>query len=276
MTHAMEMVAAAKLKRLQNLLQDSDRYANELRRMVRHLLHNRPVAHPLLAPNEEPKRTLVFLISSDTGLCGPYNTNILARTAEWTQETFGKTSSFVAIGRHGAAYLRRSGQTILNQLAIPRPQQMDDTIRALSQIATDQFAEKKVDEVLFLYTKVESLSVLRPSIGKLLPIAAREGGLQTAQREVDYLVEPSLQEVLELLLPELIEAEIGSYLKHSLASEQASRMIAMRQATDNAEEMIDSLTLARNKARQASITKELIEVVSGSRAMKSGEDQLWR
>jgi len=265
-TRAMEMVAAAKLKRLQGLLAESDRYGVELRRILTNLLKNRAVAHPLLQKREEEKRMLAFLITSDTGLCGSYNTNMISRAMQFIEDTGNqKTISFVAIGRNGAAFLRRSRQTLAKEIPIPRPQQIEETIAQITQIATDAFIKNETDEVIFLYTRVQTLSLLKPESMRLLPLAKSEEETGPA---MDYLIEPTLNQVLGRLLPEFIESEIGKCVKHSLVSEQASRMMAMRQATDNAKEMIDSLTLARNKARQASITKELIEVVSGSRALQ--------
>lgn len=266
-TRAMEMVAAAKLKRLQGLLAESDRYGEELRRILTNLLKDRTVTHPLLQKREEEKRILAFLITSDTGLCGSYNTNMIARTMQFIEDVGKQKSvSFVAIGKNGAAFLKRINQTIAKEILIPRPQQIDEMITQITQIATDAFIKNETDEVLFLYTRVQTLSILKPESLRLLPLAKTEA--EETRAALDYLIEPDIDRVLSRLLPEFIESNIGKCVKHSLVSEQASRMMAMRQATDNAEEMIDSLTLARNKARQASITKELIEVVSGSRALQ--------
>ncbi len=144
----------------------------------------------------------------------------------------------------------------------------------------EEFKNGKVDEVFFIYTKVRSLASLRPETERLFPISAEENQkrgqvldsekepVPFSDREVGYILEPGLDEILELMLPEFIQAEIGQFIKNSLVAEQASRMTAMHQATENAKEMIESLTLMRNKARQASITKELLEVVSGSRALQ--------
>ncbi len=269
MTRAMEMVAAAKLKKLQELLKQSDRYIGELRRILETLVREKPLTHPLLEKRAETKSILVFLIASDTGLCGSYNTNILDWTSRFLKmEGSEKTPHFVTIGRHGATYLKRAKQTISKELEIPRPQEVDEMIRQVTQIATNEFISGEADQVVFIYTRVESLGSLKPAVTQLFPIVS--GGKETQEEKlIDYLTEPSLDEVLEIMLPEFVEAEVGQFVKHSLVAEQASRMMAMRQATDNAKEMVDSLTLLRNKARQAAITKELLEVVSGSRALQS-------
>ena len=269
MTRAMEMVAASKLKKLQDLLRQSDRYIAELKRILETLVREKSLAHPLLEKRPEIKTTLAFLIASDTGLCGSYNTNILEQTNQFlkTADASKWTVHFVTIGRYGAAYLKRIKQTLVKELAVPRPNEIDEMIAQLTQIATDEFINRKADEIAFIYTKVQSLASLKPSLVRLFPIASSEKETEN-QVAVDYLLEPSLEQVIELILPEFIEAEIGQFVKHALVAEQASRMMAMRQATDSAKDMIDSLTLMRNKARQASITKELLEVVSGSRALQ--------
>ena len=268
MTRAMEMVAAAKLKKLQDLLRQSDLYIGELKRILETLVREKPLAHPLLEKRAEVKSTLAFVIASDTGLCGSYNTNVLEQIGQFIKTEGSKSAvHFVAIGKHGANYLKRTKQTVSKELPIPKPNEIDETIRQITQIATDEFTKGQADQVVFIYTKVVSLGSLRPSREQLFPIVSNQVQNQEGT-EVNYLIEPGLDPVLEIMIPEFIEAEMGQFVKHSLVSEQASRMMAMRQATDNAKEMIDSLTLLRNKARQASITKELLEVVSGSRALQ--------
>lgn len=263
----MEMVAAAKLKRLQGLLAESDRYGDELKRILTNLLNGQTISHPLLQKKENAERLLVFFIASDTGLCGSYNTNMTIRADQLIEETKHQSVRFISLGRNGAAYLKRAKQNVVKEFAIPRPQQIEEIIQTLAQAATTAFIQNETDEVVFLYTKVESLSALKPTAVRLLPLVAP--GKIEEMAAFTYILEPGLDSILERLLPEFIESEVGKFVKHALVAEQASRMMAMRQATDNAEEMIDSLTLARNKARQASITKELIEVVSGSRALQT-------
>ena len=269
MTHAMEMVAAAKLKKLQDLLKQSDRYTGELKRILGTLVKEKPLAHPLLEKRGEVKSILAFLIASDTGLCGSYNTNIFEQATRFLQAE-GSTKQpvrFVTLGRQAAAFLKRRKQTVTKELNIPKPQEIEQTVRDAAQIATTEFQSGQADQVVFIYTKVFSLGSTKPVLGQLFPIVS---GAKTTDdtKIVDYIIEPSLPKILEVILPEFIEAEVSQFIKNALVAEQAARMMAMRQATDNAEEMIESLTLARNKARQASITKELIEVVSGSRALQ--------
>lgn len=268
MTHAMEMVAASKLKKLQDLLKQSDRYIGELKRILGTLVREKPLAHPLLEKRQEVKLVLAFLIASDTGLCGSYNTNIFDQTTRFLQSESPKQSiRFVAIGRQAAAFLRRRKQTITKELNIPRPQEIEQTVRDVAQIAINEFQTAQADKIIFIYTKVFSLGSMKPDLGQLFPIVSEEKNADET-KTVDYIIEPSLPEILDVMLPEFIEAQVAQFIKNAMVAEQAARMMAMRQATDNAEEMIEDLTLARNKARQASITRELIEVVSGSRALQ--------
>ena len=272
----MEMVAASKLKKLQDLLKQSDRYIGELKRILGTLVWEKPLAHPLLenrllekeGRKAKESATLVFVITSDTGLCGSYNTNLMERVSEFLKtESKGRQFHFIAIGRNGAAYLKRNRLAINEALATPKPQEIESTVERVTRIAVEEFKNGKVDEVFFIYTKVRSLASLKPEVARLFPIATEEKEKES-KAEVDYILDPNLDEILELMLPEFIQAEIGQFIKNSLVAEQASRMTAMHQATENAKEMIESLTLMRNKARQASITKELLEVVSGSRALQ--------
>ncbi len=288
MTRAMEMVAAAKLKKLQDLLKQSDFYIAELKRILGTLVKEKPLAHPLLEKREETHKVLAFVIASDTGLCGSYNTNIFDETSRFISSTphlpppkmgggmeGDETLTFISTGKQATNFLKRVKQTTIQEFMVPRPQEIDSSIQKLTELATQAFLSKAADRVVFIYTHVVSLASLKTRVTQLFPFSStpelpadiskeknNEGGI------VDYIVEPSLTEVLEKLIPEYIEAETGQFLKHSLVAEQVSRMMAMRQATDSAKDMIESLTLMRNKARQASITKELIEVVSGSRALK--------
>ncbi|HLD56333.1 MAG TPA: ATP synthase F1 subunit gamma [Candidatus Omnitrophota bacterium] len=287
MTRAMEMVAASKLKKLQDLLKQSDRYIGELKRILGTLVREKPLTHPLLenrllekeGRKAKESATLVFVITSDTGLCGSYNTNLMERVSEFLKtESKGRQFHFIAIGRNGASYLKRNRLAVNEALAVPKPQEIESTIEHVTRIAVEEFKNGKVDEVFFIYTKVHSLASLKPEAARLFPITheANRGQVLDNKKEpvpylnleVDYILDPNLDEILELMLPEFIQAEIGQFIKNSLVAEQASRMTAMHQATENAKEMIESLTLMRNKARQASITKELLEVVSGSRALQ--------
>src|SRR3989338_4092540 len=281
-TRAMEMVAAAKLKKLQDLLRQSDRYIGELRRILETLVREKLILHPLLEKrtveaDSKPAPTLIFLITSDTGLCGSYNANVLDHAKQFVESAAAGARHaaplrFMTAGKYGTNIVKHLSRQIERSFAIANPQEIDGFIREITQTATSEFTSRRADRVVFIYTKVFSLGSLKPAVEQLFPIefSSHYPNLPPQRGEgirVDYIIEPSLSEVLDLIVPEFIEAEVSRFVKHSLVAEQASRMMAMRQATDSAKEMIDSLTLARNKARQAAITKELLEVVSGSRAL---------
>ncbi len=267
-THAMEMVAAAKLKKLQDLLKQSDHYIAELKRILATLVREKSLAHPLLEKRDEIKSTLVFLIASETGLCGSYNTNVLEQANRFLKtEGTAQSVRFVAIGKYAANHLKRSKSTIVKAFSIPKPQEIDNLIQEVTEMATSAFTNREADRVVFIYTKVATLSSLKPTQEQLFPLTSTEADSQE-KKQVDYIIEPDLNSILDFMLPEFIAAEIAQFVKHSMVAEQASRMMAMRQATDSAKDMIDSLTLLRNKARQANITKELLEIVSGSRALQ--------
>ena len=274
MTHAMEMVAAAKLKKLQDLLKQSDIYIGELRRILGALVQEKPLAHPLLEKRAETKNTLTFLIASDTGLCGSYNTNLMERANRFRSATT-EPIHFISVGKQAFNFLKRNRLKAVKEFNVPRPQEIDKATQEITNLAIAEFQRGTADRVVFIYTKVFSLGSLRPTAEQLFPFATAPSSsphpnLPPQRGEgitVDYIIEPSLEDILNVIIPEFIQAQVGQFVKHSLVAEQVSRMMAMRQATDNAKEMIESLTLARNKARQALITKELIEVVSGSRAL---------
>ncbi len=267
-THAMEMVAAAKLKKLQDLLKQSDHYIVELKRILETLIREKSLAHPLLEKRDEIKSTLVFLIASETGLCGSYNTNVLDQAGQFLKTAQNRQSvRFVAVGKYAANYLKRSKANISKSFSIPKPQEIDLLIKEVTETATSAFTSREADWIVFIYTKAASLGSLRPAQEQLFPLTSAQSQSQN-ERLVDYIIEPNLNDILEFMLPEFIAAGIGQFVKHSMVAEQASRMMAMRQATDSAKDMIDSLTLLRNKARQATITKELLEIVSGSRALQ--------
>jgi F-type H+-transporting ATPase subunit gamma len=268
-TRAMEMVATSKRKRLQAMLGDADRYLSELRRLFGIMSREvRNHIHPLLDGRGEIKSTLVVVITSDTGLCGSYNVNILELLRNFlSQEGANGQFEFVTVGRHGLQYLKRCQKNIIKAFSVVRPQQIDELTNAISEIAVKQYADRKTDRVIFIYTKTQSLGSLTPSVATFLPI--EQETKENTDEKSGYLLEPTPDEILEILIPEFVAAQIGQILKNAFLSEQSSRMMAMRQATENAEEVIDSLTLQRNKARQASITNELIEVVSGSRAQQN-------
>jgi len=265
----MEMVATSKRKRLQHMLGDADRYLSELRRLFGTMTTELGgTRHPLLETREKVKFILLVVITSDTGLCGSYNNAVLEVAQDFLKgKDPDQTFSTIAIGRHAAQYFKKAGQNLLETFSVPRPQQIDELTSHLSALVCDQYSNRKADRVVFAYTKTLSFGALKPMTETFLPVLTQTKGTPESGK-IGYLLEPSSDEILEVLVPAFVSAQVGYTLKNAFLAEQISRMIAMHQATENADEVIENLTLARNKARQAAITKELIEVVSGSRALQ--------
>jgi len=265
-TKAMEMVAAAKLKKYQDLLGQTRAYGAQLERMLRQLIGATPdFRHPFFEVRE-PKNNLVFLIASDSGLCGSYNYNLF-QTAERFLREQQIANSFFSIGRQGLGFIKRRRFQIVGDLSVPRPQEIQTTVKTIIERSSSLFIEGKFDRIYLIYTQFFSMGSYKPTVDLLLPL---EPPKSTGEKKSEerYILEPSAEVILNQMIPSYLELKVEQAVKEALVSEQVSRMMAMRQATDNATEMIDALTLARNKARQANITKELIEIVSGSKAQK--------
>lgn len=267
LTKAMEMVAASKLKKYQDLLGQTRAYSAELRRILGKVSTQvKSFNHPLFDVRE-PKNILVFLITSDSGLCGSYNFNLI-QASEGFLSSHKENIACFSIGRQGLGYLKRKNYQVAGEIGIPRPQEIKQASQSILEAAKSRFLDKKVDQVYLIYTEFISMASFKPKVEQLLPLQEIPSEKSEISSDKDYILEPSAERILEVMIPHFLELKVEQSLKEALVSEQLSRMMAMRQATDNATEMIDSLTLQRNKARQAAITKELIEVVSGSRAQQ--------
>ncbi len=271
----MEMVAAAKLRRFQDFLESARPYTQRLESLLERLLGSLPEGyeHSFLEKTEasdqaektKTKRIALVLFTSDTGLCGTYNSEIenLARSS--CRQNTGKQIRFAFVGKHGANSFSKEKSRALANLNDLRVSRVDEILEELRQALAAAFTNGELDEVHAVYTRMESLSRYRTHTERLLPFSKKE---TAGEPETGYLIEPDPQTVLNRVIPMVFEARLRFIFYHALLTEQIARMNAMRQATRNAKEMIDELTLSRNKARQASITKEIIEIVSGSRALK--------
>lgn len=266
-TKAMKMVAAAKLRRAQENILATRPYATKIYEMLNRLAARSSAdIHPLLA-RRDPQRLELILFTSDRGLCGAYNINLIQRAEKFLEEEKKKYAQiyFSFIGRKGRDYFRRrkvpSHWEKVNFFG-----RVDYNMAAqIGQELIKAYTAKEVDMVCLLYSEFISPLQQRPVLKTILPIAQRLGEEELG---ADYIYEPSAAEILSRLLPLYIEVQIYQALLESLASEYGARMTAMENATKNAAEMIDKLTLFYNKVRQASITKELIEIVSGAEALK--------
>ena len=264
-TKAMKMVAAAKLRRAQDRIVAARPYSGALSEILRSVASRVEAdAHPLLVEREE-KRVLLLVVTADKGLCGAFNANVFkaaqaaARTRGWTE------TQLVLIGRKANDFFKRRELPIRHQ-SMPVWQAMSsEAAKEITEMAVQDYVDDKIDAVYAVYNEFRSVISQVVRVEKLLPLT-REPKAESAP-DIDYLYEPSPDEILHSLLPKHVEFQIYRVLLDSIAAEHGARMTAMDAATRNAGDMIDSLTLTYNRARQATITKEIIEIVSGAAAL---------
>jgi len=273
-TKAMKMVAASRLRRAQDRIQQARPYAVQMQRVLNSLATRvDPAAHPLLDERREPRaggRTLLFVITADRGLCGSFNANVIKASATFITEQPEREVALGLIGRRGRDYYARRGFAVaVERVNLFAKLQFEDA-RAIAQAAMEAFTTGAVDAVHLSYNEFRSVLQQRVVTQQLLPIprealdAPAEG--QDATR-LDYLYEPAPEELFSTLLPSYVEVQVYRALLESNAAFYAAQMTAMDAATRNSGEMIESLTLYMNKVRQAAITREIIEVVSGAEAL---------
>jgi len=264
-TRALQAVAASKLRRVQAQAEAARPYADRMADVLVEVASRvTTYKHPFLTERPVSKRLLI-LVSSDRGLAGGLNVNAFRVALGYIRQ--GDTV-LDTIGRKGRDYFRRLGVPILAEVSQigDRPQLKD--ILPVITVARDEYLQGNVDEVALLYTHFASVSRLEPTIKVLIPVRVPERRDQGPR--IDYLYEPEAEEVLSQLLPRYVEAQVYAAVLDNLASFYAAQMVAMRNATDNAGELIEDLTLLRNKVRQATITKELSEIVGGAEALTAG------
>jgi F-type H+-transporting ATPase subunit gamma len=267
-TRAMELVAASKMRRAQAAALAARPYAERLRWVIADLAETIPLMeperlHPLLQRRPEVRAVELILITPDRGLCGGLPTNMNRRAGQFVLEQ-GKPVRIVAVGRKGRDFFRRLGQNVVAEFIGLGDRPTYEDVRPIAQIAIQDYINGEVDEVYVLYPLFVSTTVQRPEVVKLLPV---EPPQEAATWGIDYIYEPDRETVLAELLPRYVERQVYEAVLEAVASEQSARMVAMRNATDNANELIRELTLVYNKARQETITKELLEITSGVEAL---------
>ncbi len=277
-TKAMKMVAAAKLKRAQDRILSARPYAHQLRDVVRHLAERAsPISHPLLRKREGSK-TELLVITSDRGLCGAFNANILRRAVEFLQEhaARGEQVSVSVAGRKGCDFFRRRAWTIRQEWPGIFDRLSFEHSLDMGQDIIQHYNDGTFDQLYTVYNEFKSVMQQRVVVEKLLPIESldedsSEAGLEQSDGTAmagAYLFEPDEDELLATLLPKHFQVQAFRVLLESAAAEQAARMTAMDGATRNAGELIQKVTLFYNKTRQAAITKELMDIVGGAEALK--------
>lgn len=271
-TRAMEMVAAAKLKRYQDMMLKGQSFAEGLESLLKRLSGGQNIDHPFLEKREEKNVGIVF-IASDTGLCGSYNLDLSSRAKSFIEEkeaALGSTAKLICVGKMARAAVERFGRTSSKTFQDIRGSEVESTVQGLRAYLEEIYLSGEVDAIYVIYSHCKSLTSFVDVTEKLLPLERPEAEDENEANEnsVDYIFEPDEKTILERLIPLFFEARTRQIFLESFVSEQIARMNAMHQATKNASEMIDSLVLQRNKIRQAIITKEIIEVVSGAQALK--------
>jgi F-type H+-transporting ATPase subunit gamma len=281
-TKAMKMVSSSKLRRAQERIVKSRPYAKEMLRVFNNLAtRTENTAHPLLNDDPESGRTLLIVITADRGLAGSFNTNVAKAALQFTldqpKDPQGRDVAMALVGRKGRDFFMRRGFDVLYEETGLFQNIKWSHAQAIAQTAIKEFLGPDISSVYLVYNEFRSVISQRVVIEKLLPIPrlneaeARNNGetLKTeasASPAVDYLFEPDPQQLLDMLLPMHVAIQIQRALLESSAAEHAARMQSMDSATRNAKEMVDRLTLYMNKVRQAAITREIIEVVSGAQA----------
>lgn len=267
-TKAMEMVAASKMRRAQERMRTARPYAEKIRNVAAHISHANPeYRHPFLVRRDSVKRVGIIVVTTDKGLCGALNTNVLRvalnKYKEW--RAAGEEIDVCCIGNKGLGFMQRLGANIVSQATGlgDRPQ-MDALIGAVKTML-DGYASDRFDQLAIFYTKFINTMKQEPVMEQLLPLTGdRLGAPETSW---DYLYEPDAKAVLDQVLTRYIESIIYQTVAENMASEQSARMVAMKAASDNAATLIDELTLIYNKNRQAAITKEIAEIVGGAAAV---------
>jgi F-type H+-transporting ATPase subunit gamma len=267
-TKAMEMVAASKMRKAQERMRHARPYGEKIRNVAAHISHANPeYRHPFLVEHDTVKGVGIIVVTTDKGLCGALNTNllrmVLAQYKEWQAQ--GEQIEVCALGNKGFGFMQRLGAKIAShavQLG-DRPH-MEKLIGAL-KVMLDAYTSNRVDRLMLAYTRFINTMKQEPVIEQLLPLSGeRLGAPETVW---DYIYEPEARAVLDQVMTRYIEALIFQAVTENMASEQSARMVAMKAASDNAANLIDELTLIYNKNRQAGITKELSEIVGGAAAV---------
>ena len=277
-TRALQAVSASKVRKAMHAVLHTRPYATKAWQVLTHIAGQpgRENLHPLLTSREQVRRVLVVLLTGDRGLAGAYNTNIV-RFAAQKFDNYPVPVVYLTVGRKGRDLMLRRGKDILAEFSnLPAAPSFGD-VSAIGRIAVDEFLQENVDEVYLVYTDFVNMVSQVPTIKKLLPLEfdTGEGRVQDFAAEsrgpaAAYIYEPGQAEILDEIIPRFTALQVYQAILESLASEHAARMVAMKNATDSATELSEVLTLEYNKARQQSITSELLDIAGGAEALGQG------
>ena len=267
-TKAMEMVAASKMRRAQERMNQARPYAEKMANVMAHLAQANLEYKHSYTESRDPKRVGFIVVSSDRGLCGGLNINlfrqVLQSMSEWRDK--GVEIDVTIIGRKGLGFFKRVGVNIVSEATqLGDKPQLGDLIGAM-KVMMDAFSEGRIDRLFLAHNGFVTTMTQEPRVGQLLPVSAAEPD-EHLERHWDYLYEPDAREVVDALMMRYIESLIYRGVVENISCEMAARMVAMKSASDNAGNLIDELQLVYNKARQAAITQEISEIVGGAAAV---------
>ena len=268
-TRAMEMVAAAKMRKAQERMRQARPYAEKIGRVAAHFSQAHPeYRHPFCCPHDGLGRVGLILVTTDKGLCGGLNTNALrltlAKLREWDEQKLAV--DVCAIGNKGLGFVQRLGVNVVAQVSGLGDTPHLDRLIGPVQVMLEAYREGRIDAVYLVFSRFISTMKQEPMLKQLLPLT-REQAMEKTEAHWDYIYEPEAQPVVDSLMVRYIEALIYEAVAENMACEQSARMVAMKSASDNAKNVIDELKLVYNKTRQAAITKELSEIVAGAAAV---------
>jgi len=267
-TKAMEMVAASKMRRAQERMRTARPYGEKIRNVAAHISYSNPeYRHPFLVERDTVKRVGIIVISTDKGLCGALNTNVLrlvlSHYKQWQSE--GEEIEVCCIGGKALGFMQRLGANIASQVTGLGDRPHIERLIGAVKVMLDGYVADRFDRLMLFYTRFINTMKQEPVMEQLLPVTGERLG--APEGTWDYIYEPEAKAVLDQVLTRYIEAIIYQAVAENMASEQSARMVAMKSASDNAASLIDELTLIYNKNRQAAITKELSEIVGGAAAV---------
>lgn len=278
-TRAMQMVAASKMRRAQEQAKASRPYAAKAWEIFTHLAAQRgnvEQLHPLLTQREQVNNVAIIMITADKGLAGAYNGNVIRHVTRFMRENNYENASLITVGRKGRDFMIRFGRNVVAEFADLPPQPAVLDISPITRLVIDGFLLAEYDEVYLAYTDFINTLTQEPTIRLLLPIKPGhmeskvmseyledEGTMSTAE----YIYEPNAETLLDTILPRFTELQVYQAVLEALASEHSARMVAMRSATENANELVGDLTLTYNKVRQDVITKEMLDIAGGAEAL---------
>ena len=267
-TSAMKMVSAAKLKKAQDAITAMRPYADKLIELIQNLSSTlEGVSQSPYTQVREKQNILILAITSNRGLCGAFNSNVIKKTRQLIETEYAQqTTSLITIGKKGSEVLGKTGKVVASYDEVFDDLTYERT-GGIAQEIMDHFAAGRYDEVVVVYNRFKNAATQIVQVEPYLPIISKSQEAETVQ--ADYLFEPSQQEIVNTLLPKALKMQVYKALRDSFASEHGARMTAMHKATDNATELRDQLKLTYNKARQAAITNEILEIVGGAEALNN-------